>query len=380
MTEPTIVVLGGGAGGVVAANELHSRLKEKAKIIIVERSPKQSFAPSYLWVMTGEREPAAISRDISRLERKGIEVIADEIKSIDTKNKTVSVGGREVNYDYLIVALGASLDTSALPGLASSHTYYTLEGSVKLQKEIANFKSGSVAIVIAGLPYKCPAAPFEGAMLLEGYFHARHIRHNVELAVYTLEPSPMPVAGKDAGEALKEMLAHKGIKFYGDKQLTALKKGRMTFADDTTETVDLVITVPPHQAPQVVRDSSLSNEDGWIVVDRQTLETDTEGVYAIGDVAHIALHDGMALPKAGVFAHGQAEVVSRNIAAQILGHAKREVYAGSGYCFLEAGGGVAGMAQGDFYAEPRHITLRTASPVWHWGKVAFERYWLWKWY
>ena len=117
MTEPTIVVLGGGAGGVVAANELHSRLKEKAKIIVVERSPKQSFAPSYLWVMTGERQPDAISRDISRLERKDIEVIAGEIESIDTKNKAVFVQGREVNYDYLIVALGASLDAGALPGL-----------------------------------------------------------------------------------------------------------------------------------------------------------------------------------------------------------------------------------------------------------------------
>jgi len=88
----------------------------------------------------------------------------------------------------------------------------------------------------------------------------------------------------------------------------------------------------------------------------------------------------MTLPKAGVFAHGQAEVVARNIAARILGHARRERYDGRGYCFLETGGGAAGMAQGDFYAHPRYITLRPPSPVWHWGKVAFERYWLWKWY
>lgn len=380
MNEPTIVVLGGGVGGVVAANELHGRLKDKAKIIVVERRPKQSFESSYLWIMTGERQPDAISRDIAGLARKEIEVIAGEVESIDTKNKAVFVAGREVNYDYLIVALGASLDVDAIPGLAASHTYYTLEGAVKLQREVANFKSGRVAIAIAGLPFKCPAAPYEGAMLLEGFFHARHIRHDVELAIYTPEPSPMPVAGEASGAALQEMLAHKGINFHGDKELTAIKKGKMTFADDSTEDYDLIITVPPHKAPSVIRDSSLAGDNGWITVDRHTLETDTEGVYAIGDVAHIPLFDGMALPKAGVFAHGQAEVVARNIAAQILGHAKREVYNGSGYCFLEAGGGVAGMAQGDFYAEPRHITLRTPSPIWHWGKVAFERYWLWKWY
>ena len=43
-------------------------------------------------------------------------------------------------------------------------------------------------------------------------------------------------------------------------------------------------------------------------------------------------------------------------------------------------GGAAGIAQGDFFAHPRRITMRSPSPIWHWGKVAFERYWLWRWY
>ncbi len=380
MSEPTILVLGGGVGGVVAANELHTKLKEKAHIIVAERSPQQSFPPSYLWVMTGVRQTNTISRDITGLERKQIEVVAGEVEKIDTKGKKVVVAGRDIHYDYLIIALGASLDYDAIPGMAAAHTFYTLEGAAKLHAELIGFKSGSIAIVIGDQTYKCPAAPYEGAMLLEGFFHSRNIRHNIELAVYTPEPAPLPIAGETAGAAVQEMLAHKGIHFHGDKEVTSVKKGEIQFGDDTSAECDLLITVPPHKVPTVVSDSGLTDKSGWIPVDMRTLETSSEDVFAIGDVASVKLFDGKSLPKAGVFAHGQAEVVARNIAARILGHAKREEYDGSGYCFLEAGGGVAGMAQGDFFAEPRHITLRTPSPVWHWGKVAYERYWLWKWY
>ncbi|MCH8025894.1 MAG: NAD(P)/FAD-dependent oxidoreductase [Chloroflexi bacterium] len=380
MDDPKIVVLGGGVGGVVAANELHGKLKEKAQITIVERSVKQSFAPSYLWVMTGERKPDSISRDISHLDRKDIEVVAGEIERIDTGKKSVTVSGREIAYDYLIVALGAELDYESVPGFASAHTFYQLDGAEKLRRELKTLKGGRVSIVIASTTYKCPAAPYEAAMLLEGYFHSRHTRHNMELAIYTPEPAPMPVGGPTLGEGLQEMLAHKGIEFHGEQQITAIKDGELQFEDGSTAPVDVPIVVPPHRAPAVVKDSGLTDKTGWVPVDKTTLETKHEGVFAIGDVTYIPLGDGMMLPKAGVFAHGQAEVVARNIAYQILGHAKREKYDGTGYCFLEAGGGVAGMAQGNFFAEPRHISMRSPSPVWHWGKVAYERYWLWKWY
>lgn len=380
MDEPTIVILGGGVGGVVAANELHTKLKARARIVVVERHLQQSFQPSYLWVMTGERQPDSISRDITRLDRKGIEVVAGEIESIDTAGKSVTVSGKEIGYDYLIVALGADLDFESIPGIAEAHTYYTLAGAERLAADLKQFKGGQVTTVVASAPYKCPAAPYEGAMLLEGYFHSRHVRHNMKLAIYTPEPAPMPVAGEALGAGVQEMLAHKGINFHGKMQLSAVKGGELQFEDGSTAAADLLIVVPPHRAPAVVREAGLTDDTGWVPVDVSTLATAHEGVYAIGDVTRIPLSDGMALPKAGVFAHGQAEVVARNIAAQVLGHAKREKYDGTGYCFLEAGGGVAGMAQGNFYGEPRRITMRSPSPVWHWGKVAYERYWLWKWY
>jgi sulfide:quinone oxidoreductase len=380
VNEQTIVVLGGGVGGVVAANELRRRLKERARVVLVDRNLQQSFAPSYLWAMTGERTPASITRDLRRLERKGIEVIVGDVQAIDLPRRAVTVAGRAVGYDWLIVALGAQLAPEAVPGLAQAHTFYHLAGAEQLRDALGSFTGGRVTVVVAGLPYKCPAAPYEGAMLLESHFRARHVHHNVELAVYTPEPAPLPVAGPALGEAVRDLLAHKGIAFHPGKKLAAVEESALRFDDGSTAPFDLLVAVPPHRAPRVVQQAGLTGDTGWIPVDAHTLETEHEGVFAIGDVTRIPLFDDMVLPKAGVFAHAEAQVVAHNIASRVLGLPKREAFDGKGYCFLEAGGGRAGMARGDFLAQPRQITMRSPSRVWHWGKIAFERYWLWKWY
>lgn len=380
MAEPTILILGGGVGGVVAANELRKRLRKRGRVVVVERQLQQSFAPSYLWVMTGARDPRAITRDITRLERKGIEVVNGQVQGIDVSRRTVTLDGREIAYDYLIVALGAELAPEAIPGLVNAHTFYHLAGAERLRNVLASFEGGRVAIVVSSLPYKCPAAPYEGAMLLESSLHRRRLRHKTGLAIYTPESQPLPVAGPALGGSVQELLAHKGIEFHPRMTLTAVEDGVLRFEDGSAASSDLLVAIPPHRAPQLVREAGLADESGWIPVDQSSLETRFENVFAIGDVTRVPLPDGMALPKAGVFAHSQALVVARNIAAHILGRAGGAEFDGHGYCFLEAGEGTAGMAQGNFYAQPRRINMRSPSRMWHWGKAAFERYWLWKWY
>jgi sulfide:quinone oxidoreductase len=118
-------------------------------------------------------------------------------------------------------------------------------------------------------------------------------------------------------------------------------------------------------------------------VDRSTLQTNVEHVFAIGDIASIALPGRwkpevpLMLPKAGVFAHAQAEVVAQRIADEIHGNSPRAVFCGPGYCMLEAGEGKAGFAFGDFFAEPSpHLELREIGKAWHVGKVLFEKWWL----
>jgi NADPH-dependent 2,4-dienoyl-CoA reductase/sulfur reductase-like enzyme len=122
-----------------------------------------------------------------------------------------------------------------------------------------------------------------------------------------------------------------------------------------------------------VQESGLTAESGWIQVDRHTLETRFPGVYAVGDVVSIPLRLGKPLPKAGVFAHGEAEVVARNIAARIAGRPESERFNGYGGCFVEVGGGKAAFGDGDFYAEPRPtVKLHAPGRRWHLGKAVRE--------
>jgi sulfide:quinone oxidoreductase len=116
-------------------------------------------------------------------------------------------------------------------------------------------------------------------------------------------------------------------------------------------------------------------------VDRATFETTVPRVYAIGDVTTVPLAMGKPLPKAGVFAHRQAEVVAANLAAQWTGSGVRRAFDGHGECFLETGDGRAGFGAGNFYAEPLpQVTLKGPNRFWHWGKVAFEWKWLRGWF
>src|SRR3972149_4977218 len=188
-----------GVGGLVAANRLRRLLNRDHRVVLVDRSPWHSFAPSFLWVMTGERDPRRITRDLRALERKGIEFIRSEGTGLDLSARKVILSERDLPFDYLVVSLGAQYSHEEIPGLGRAYTYYHLEGAEGLRDELPKFSAGRVALVVSSTPSKGPAAPYEGALLLDDYFRRRGLRAEVEISVFTPEPFPLPVAGQAVG-------------------------------------------------------------------------------------------------------------------------------------------------------------------------------------
>lgn len=379
-TPRTIVILGGGVGGLVAASELRKRLPRRHRIVLVDREREHLFAPSLLWLMVGLRDANSIKRPLKRLERKGIEVRVGEVETIDPETRRVTVAGETIDADYLIVTLGAELAPETVPGLQDAgHNFYTLAGAENLRAALDTTRKGRVVVLTTAPAYKCPAAPYEAALLFDAYCRERQLREAVSIDVYAAEPGPMGVAGPEMSGAVKQLLQARGIPYHPEHQVTSVDATarRLEFANGAHADFDVLAYVPPHRAPRVVRDSPLAGETGWIPVDRHSLETRFPGVYAIGDVVSIPLTLGKPLPKAGVFAHGQAGVVAKNIAAAIVGGETREQFDGHGECFIEIGDGKAGFGGGDFYAEPLPI-VAVHSPSWRWhlGKVLFEKWWL----
>ena len=377
----SILILGGGIGGVVAANALRSRLSRDHRIVVVDREPAFTLAASFLWVMTGARTPSQVSRPLERLQLKGIEVVRGEVERVEPGRREAVVDGQTLRGDRLVVALGAEFALDAIPGLADAgHTFCTLPGATRLRSALEEFRGGRVVVLTAAPAYKCPAAPYEAAMLLDGDFRRRGIRGSVELSVYSAEPGPMGVAGPEVSAAVRGMVEGKGIAYHPAHQVTRVQGKRIEFASGAGAEFDLLVYVPPIRPPRALASSGLVDEGGWVRVDRQTMATRFPGVYALGDVTMIPLSIGKPLPRAGVFAHNQAEVVARNIARELGGKGEEARFDGHGSCFIETGGGKAGYGAGDFYGEPQPaVKVRPPSRLWHAGKVLLEKQILWQW-
>ena len=385
-SKKTVVILGGGVGGIVAANDLRRKLSAEHRVVLVERNAEHAFAPSFLWLMTGDRKPEDIRRPLAKLLQQGVEFVHGSVEGLDLARQQVATTAGNIGYDYLIVALGAELAPEAVPGLKEgAETFYTFDGALRLRDVLARFSGGRVAVVVAAMPYKCPGAPHEGAMLIADYLRQRGLSAKSDLHLFTPESQPMPVAGPQLGDAVKQMLQSKGIGFHPLRALSAVDTQSRTlrFQQGEDFAYDLLVAIPPHRPPAVLRDAGIANPAGWVPVNAHTLATPSERVYAIGDATAVSIPGRwkpdvpMMLPKAGVFAHAQAEVVAARIADEIEGRKPADTFGGEGYCMLEAGAGVAGFAAGNFYGQPApDVRMQQPGRAWHLGKVLFEQYWL----
>ncbi|MBI2886347.1 MAG: NAD(P)/FAD-dependent oxidoreductase [Chloroflexi bacterium] len=384
MAEKTIVVLGAGVGGLVAARELRKRLGMEHRVVLVDRRDIHVFSPSLLWLMLGWRRPEQLYRDLNALGRKGIDFKHTPVEGIDLAERRVDTGLGPLHYDYLVLSLGAELVPDAVPGLKDAgHTFYHLDGALRLREALEVFQGGSVAVVVASTPFQCPPAPYEASLLLDYYFRRRGLRDRVEMRLYTPEPRPIPIAAAEVGQAVAGMLEQRRIAYHPGHRITGVspEDRALSFENGEEAGCDLLIAVPPHQPPPVAREAGLLDGQPWAPVDRLTMKTKFENVYAIGDMALVATAGPLPLPKAGVFAHAQAQVVAKNIAGEIRGRAVGNEFDGRGFCFLETGYGKAALASGDFFAEPAPaLKLRRPARLWHGAKILFEQWWLRWWF
>lgn len=369
-----IVVIGAGVGGLACARRL-AKHGEPIEVVLIDRSAGHDFAPSFLWLLNGSRRADQISRPIEVVRSWGVEFVQQEVTGIDAGAREVLTTGGPVKYDELVVAPGAELTFETVPGLHHASSFYSKSAAIDLAEKLREFSGGRVQLVIPSMPFKCPAAPYEAAMLIDDYLRSRAIDNTV--AIHTIEPQPMPVAGPVIGGRVESLLRDRGIDFHSKRSLSEVDDSTRTLHfEDGAERFDLLIAIPPHRPAEFVRNSTLAGKSGWISVDPHTLRF-SDHIHAIGDATSISLANGKPLPKAGVFAHGQAHVVADNLIAAAAGREQQARFAGHGSCFLEIGRGRAGLAKGNFYAEPDpRVRMFPPSRLGHLGKVLFERKWL----
>lgn len=384
MEGRTVLVLGGGIGGVVAATVLRRLLPAEHRVILVEREERHVFWPSLLWLMTGTRKAEDVQRDLSPLSRRGIEVVHGTVTSFDPAAQTAIVGERRIQADATVVALGAELVPDRIPGLAEGgYNFFTLDGARRFYEALRDVRQGRVVVLISSTPFKCPAAPYEAAFLIDHYLRKQRRSDAVAVAVYAAEAAPMAVAGPAVSNAVVELMRQRNIPYHPGENVVSVDpvghRFRLTSGDEVDYT--LLAAVPPHAVPPVLTGAGLAVAGGWVAVNPETYETPFANVFAIGDATGVPLAMGKPLPKAGVFAHGQAEAVAQTLAARLLDRGAERRFEGNGECFLELGDGRAAFARGNFYAQPvPNVRLFRPGRHWHAGKVAFERMWWQQWF
>jgi sulfide:quinone oxidoreductase len=370
----TTLILGGGVGGIVTAVALRSQLPSPHRIVLVTRHSEYFLGTSKTWVMLGERTRAQVSRPLRGLASRGIEIVQSEISGLDVPTRTVTTSQGTIAGDHLVIALGADVDPSSIEGLGEAgHTFYTMDGAVRLHDTLTKFEGGRLALVVAGAPFKCPPAPYEAAFLLHEWLNEVSLRDKTQFDLYTVEGRPMATAGPEMGTLVMAELENRKIGYHRQKRPVRADAAKhlVEFQDGSSASYDLLITVPPHQAPRVIKESGLTNASGWIPVDPQTMHVSTldpsANVYAIGDVTATTLPGRfqadapLALPKAGIFAEKQAIVVAAEIAARALGRSADERFDGIGFCYIELTSELAMRGDGWFFALP-HPTMKPTPP------------------
>jgi sulfide:quinone oxidoreductase len=382
MAGKRIVILGGGFGGITAARELRRQLGPEHTITLIDRDAEFFMGLRKLWILAGRGTREEGERRLDRLRGQGITVRRAMVTAIDGPSRHVRTTMGEWPFDYLVVALGAEPRPDLIPGFSSAaFNLYDATDVERLAPAVQAFDGGIVAVGILGIPFKCPPAPYEAAMLLDDVFRRRGIRSRVVIQTFTPQPMSLPVVGAAGCAQVESFLLTRLIAFQPNRKTVRLAGRTVYFDDGDTLAPDLLIAVPPHLPPPVVADSGLTDGTPWIAVDPATMRTSIDGVFAVGDAVHITLANGLPLPKAGVLAEAQAKIAAGQIAAEVLGGSPPAPYDGRGYCFIEVGGEQAAMVSGDFLAVPApklEVSPPTADA--YLAKVEFERSRLREWF
>jgi len=310
-----LLVLGGGTGGLIVSKEIRELFGPgEVEITLIDQKERTEFRPSYLYVAFGYRKPEQVSAPLEYVKRYGINFVKGKVTAIDAANRKVKTTAGEFTYDALVVSLGAETIETGFP-----HTW-ELESSLKVAETLAQVKQGHVVIGVYSLPYRCPPAPIELAMLTHFYYLTRGLRDKVKITVVHPLKRPFENFGPMAAKWMSGFL-QLGIEYIGVGQSTAIKSlGKNELETTTGEKIkfDAAFIIPPHKAPDPVLNSDLA-KNGW-AAPRNPANGDFrsekyDDVYVIGDVAAPNVPVGMA----GTILHSYTPWVVSNIAADLMG-------------------------------------------------------------
>jgi len=395
----TIVVLGGGIGGISAAFELKDELGDAHEIILVSDQPHFEFTPSNPWVAVKWRKPESIRLDLNKLMAKhGIRFVAKAVKRVQPESHNLLLADDDIlTYNYLVIASGPRLAFDEIPGLGP-HGGYT--GSVcktdhaKLMSDkFEEFCANPGPVVIgAAQGASCYGPAYEYTFIIETELRRRKIRDKVPMFFVTPEPYIGHLGLDGVGDTkgmLESEMRERHIKWYTNARIDAVEDGLMKITQVDEHGKDKVghelkfahsMILPAFTGIEAVMGvEGLSNPRGFIIVDEHQRNPTYPEIFAVGVCVAIppvgATPLPVGVPKTGYMIESMVTATVQNLAEILAGKQPTHHATWNAFCLADFGDrGVAFIALPQI---PPRNTNWSGSGKWvHWAKVGFEKYYL----
>jgi sulfide dehydrogenase [flavocytochrome c] flavoprotein chain len=307
---PRVIVIGGGFAGASCARVLRQEDRSIA-VTLIEPNRIYTACPFSNAVIAGFKTLESQQFNYERLKTDGIDVVHQSVAAVDAKARTVRLdGGKELNYDRLVVAPGVDLRFDAIAGYDEAaagvmpHAWKAGEQTMLLRRQLADMKDGGVVVMSAPAnPFRCPPGPYERASLIAHYLKTHKPRSKLIL----LDAKDAFSKQKLFEAAWKELYPNiiEWVPLSSGGQVTRVHAKTRTFETEfDTHRADVANVIPPQRAAALAATAGVVDQTGWCPVDPITFESKLQpGIHVIGDAI---IAGGM--PKSAFAANAQARV------------------------------------------------------------------------
>jgi NADH dehydrogenase FAD-containing subunit len=316
-----IVVLGGGFAGLEAAFYLRAKLGARADLTLVSDRHEFLFKPNTIYVPFGA-DPKAFLIPLARpAKKRDIELVAGPVESVDPERRRVKAGGRELAYDFLVIATGASMRPEDVPGLAEhAETIWTPTEMLSLREKLAALalraKRGEELTFLFNVPpnNKCAGPLYEIVLMVETWLRRQRIRESVRLLYTTFEQTFVQAFGPKLHDVVSAEFTARAIDGRTGVRLISVDRHEAYYEDGGREPYDLLVAFPPYVAAR--------RYDGLPADGRGFLATELESRQVLGHDRIYAPGDAGDFPvKQAFLAFLQADAVAEHIAVDVAGGA-----------------------------------------------------------
>lgn len=395
-----IVIVGGGLAGMSTAALIRNSASN-LEVTVIEPDPTSvSYQPGQTLVAAGVWDKKDIIYNRDDFVPSGVKLIKGTVTAFDPDNNKVVVDGKEeVSYDHMIIATGLVLNYAGIKGLEGvitssgadnavvrqkigkdgAHSIYFRDGAEDtwkgIQELVAKAKAHTGAEklqAVFSMPstaIKCGGAPMKIMYLTHAHLEKAGVANKVELTFNTAGTALFGI--KEYADVITKQFEKRGFKWNFGYNLTDIDtagkvatftktwKEKGAYDEDTEEyemitksqgfpfKYDFIHVTPPQGAPEVVAKSSVGSAQGWVPVEKETLQhIQYKNVWSLGDVA------ALPMGKTGGSARKQYHVVVQNLISAIENKPLAAKYGGYTVCPLITSLGTVMLAEFDWSKKP----------------------------